>query len=125
MLRGHLGHCTKMKFFVKGSFSKCDQIRRKLQIRSHLLRKSLMESFIFCAVGRLLKVNSVNPIQSVQKPILKVCSIYVLCPVFFCLFVLIVCLFVCLFVCLEHKTILFSGEQISVYRKLISKGSLI
>ena len=31
-------------------FSKCDQIRRKLWIWSHLLKKSLMESFIFCAV---------------------------------------------------------------------------
>ena len=31
-------------------FSKCDQIRRNLQIWSHLLKKSLMENFIFCAV---------------------------------------------------------------------------
>ena len=102
MLRGRLGHCTKMKFFGKGSFSKCDQSRRKLQIRSHLLRKSFMESFIFCAVGLLLNVHSVNPIQSIQKPILKVCSFYLLCPVFFLFFffVLIVCFFVCLLVCL-------------------------
>ena len=27
--------------------SKCDQICRKLQIRSHLLKKSFMENFIF------------------------------------------------------------------------------
>ena len=40
----------KMKFFVKDFFSKCDQIRRKLRIWSHLLRKSLMENFIFRAV---------------------------------------------------------------------------
>ena len=40
----------KMKFFIKGSFSKYDQICRKLRIRSHLLKKSLMENFIFCAV---------------------------------------------------------------------------
>ena len=32
-------------------FSKCDQIRRKLQIWSHLLKKSVMENFIFCAVS--------------------------------------------------------------------------
>ena len=32
-------------------FSKCDQIRRKLRIWSHLLKKSLMENFIFCAGG--------------------------------------------------------------------------
>ena len=37
----------KMKFSIKDFFSKCDQIRRKLQIWSHLLKKSLMENFIF------------------------------------------------------------------------------
>ena len=44
--------CTtqKMKFSIKDFFSKCDQIRRKLQIWSHLLKKSLMENFIFCVV---------------------------------------------------------------------------
>ena len=40
----------KMKFSIKDFFSKCDQIRRKLRIWSHLLKISLMESFIFCAV---------------------------------------------------------------------------
>ena len=40
----------KMKFSVKDFFSKCDQIRRKLQIWSHLLKKSLLKNFIFCAV---------------------------------------------------------------------------
>ena len=39
-----------MKFSSKDFFSKCDQIRRKLWIWSHLLKKSLMENFIFCAV---------------------------------------------------------------------------
>ena len=39
-----------MKFFIKDFFSQCDQIRRKLGIWSHLLKKSLMENFIFCAV---------------------------------------------------------------------------
>ena len=33
----------KMKFSIKDFFSKCDQIRR-------ILKKSLMENFIFCAV---------------------------------------------------------------------------
>ena len=37
----------KMKIFIKDFLSKCDQIRRKLRIRSHLLKKSLMENFIF------------------------------------------------------------------------------
>ena len=40
----------KIKFSIKDFPSKCDQIRRKLQIRSHLLGKSLKENFIFCAV---------------------------------------------------------------------------
>ena len=40
----------KMKFSIKDISSKCDQIRRKLQIWSHLLKKSLMENYIFCAV---------------------------------------------------------------------------
>ena len=35
---------------MKDFFSKCDQIRRKLRIWSHLLKKSLIENFIFCAV---------------------------------------------------------------------------
>ena len=39
----------KMKFSIKDFFSKCDQTRRKLWIWSHLLQKSLIENFIFCA----------------------------------------------------------------------------
>ena len=43
-------HCTKKwSFPFKDFLSKCDQIRRKLQIWSHLLKKSLMEN-IFLAV---------------------------------------------------------------------------
>ena len=42
-----------MKFSIKNFVSKCDQIRRLLQIWSHLLEKSLMENFIFCAVREL------------------------------------------------------------------------
>ena len=40
----------KMKFSIKDFFSKCDQIRRKLRIWSHLLKKFLMENFTFFAV---------------------------------------------------------------------------
>ena len=40
----------KMKFSINGFFSKCDQIRRKLRIWSHSLKKSLMENLIFCEV---------------------------------------------------------------------------
>ena len=45
-----------MKFSIKNFFSKFDQIRSFLRIWSHLLKKSLMESFICCVV--LLKANS-------------------------------------------------------------------
>ena len=40
----------KLKFSIKDFFSKCDKIRRKMRIWSHLLKKSLMENFNFCAV---------------------------------------------------------------------------
>ena len=42
----------KMKFSMKDFSSKCDQIHRKHVIWTHLLEKSLMENFIFCAVIR-------------------------------------------------------------------------
>ena len=44
--------CTaqKMKFSITDFFSKCNQIRRNLRIWSHLLKKFVMENFIFCAV---------------------------------------------------------------------------
>ena len=40
----------KMKFSTKGFFSKFHQIRSYLRIWSHLLKKFLMENFIFCTV---------------------------------------------------------------------------
>ena len=40
----------KMKFSIEDFFSKYDQIRSFLRIWSHLLKKYLMENFIFCAV---------------------------------------------------------------------------
>ena len=39
-----------MKFSIKDFFSKCNQIPSFLRIWSHLLKKSLMANFIFCAV---------------------------------------------------------------------------
>ena len=44
--------CTaqKMKFSIKGFFSKCYQICSFLRIWSHLLRKSLLKISFFCAV---------------------------------------------------------------------------
>ena len=41
----------KMKFSIKNFFSKCDQIYKKQRIRSHLLKKSSLGNFIFCAVN--------------------------------------------------------------------------
>ena len=43
----------KSKFSIRDFFSKCDQIRSFLRIWPHLLKKSLMENFIFCAVAVL------------------------------------------------------------------------
>ena len=40
----------KMKFSIRDFFSECDQISSFLRIWSHLLKKPLMESFIFCLV---------------------------------------------------------------------------
>ena len=40
----------KPKFSIKDFFSQCDQTRSFLRIWTHLLKKSLMEIFFFCAV---------------------------------------------------------------------------
>ena len=42
----------KRKFSIKDFFSKCDQICRLLRIWSHLLKKSLIENFIFYAMSK-------------------------------------------------------------------------
>ena len=47
----------KMKFFIKDFFSKCDQIGKKLQIWSHLLKKSLVENSFFRAVSVVSQSN--------------------------------------------------------------------
>ena len=39
-----------MKFSIKDFFTRFDQIRSFLRILSHLLKKSLMENFIFGAM---------------------------------------------------------------------------
>ena len=43
-----------MKFSIKDFFSKCDQISSFLRIWSHLLKKFLMENFIFCVVRQTI-----------------------------------------------------------------------
>ena len=49
-----------MKFSVKDFFNKCDQVRSDLRIWSRLLKKSLMENFIFCAVLPKNKMSMFN-----------------------------------------------------------------
>ena len=44
-------NAQKMMFSINDFFTKCDQIRSFLRIWSHLLKKCLMENFIFCAVN--------------------------------------------------------------------------
>ena len=57
----------KMKFSIKNFFSKRDQIGSKLRIWSHLLKKSLMENFIFCVVW--LQPNCLSSLESSILPI--------------------------------------------------------
>ena len=47
---GKMITAQKMKFFVKDFFSKCNQIAENCEF-SHLLKKSLMENIIFCALN--------------------------------------------------------------------------
>ena len=53
----------KMKFSIKDFCSKCDQTRSFQRIWSHLLKKSLMENFIFCAVKSFYSQPDIAPVQ--------------------------------------------------------------
>ena len=61
-----------MKFYIKDYFSK-----RLLRIRSHLLKKSLMENFIFCSVN-YFSINKVDYYENQffwkVQTVLKVCK---------------------------------------------------
>ena len=51
----------KMKFSIKDFFSKCDQIHKFLRIWSHLLKKSLIENFIFlCSASSGIVLKLIN-----------------------------------------------------------------
>ena len=53
----------KIKFSIEDFFSKCDQIRRKLQIWSHFLKKLLIENFTFYAIIYTMKLlNETNSV---------------------------------------------------------------
>ena len=68
---------------MKDFFSKSDQIHRKLQIWSDLLKKSLMENFIFCALSlahqaRTLTTNLLGLISTFSKYYFKTGTIFLL-----------------------------------------------
>ena len=54
MIRPRKTAAQNMKFSIKYFCSKCDQIRSFLWICSHLLKKPLVENFIFCAVDGMI-----------------------------------------------------------------------
>ena len=74
----------KLKFSIKNFFSKYDQIRKKLRVWSHLLKKPIMENFIFCAVVNLklpillwkASLRSSFPEVFLGKGVLKMCSTF-------------------------------------------------
>ena len=72
-------HCTAqtMNLSIKDFFSKCDQIRMKLQIWSHLLKKSLMENFIFCAMLRKEEENL--KMRKTQTTIINIILLFLFC----------------------------------------------
>ena len=87
----------KMKFSIKDFFSKCDQIRRNLRIWSHLLKNSLMENLVFCAVWVgglrllrflkylsnhiLIRVNNVLFCANLFFDLSKIDNLTIVCPV--------------------------------------------
>ena len=73
----HRYNAQKIKFSIKEFFSKYDHIRSFLQIWSHLLKKSLMKNFTFCAAlsspalpnHPSIKKNFGNPAPHLNKPV--------------------------------------------------------
>ena len=63
----------KMKFSIKDFFSKCD----KIWIWSHLLKKSLMENFIFCGVAS--HIFPIREIIELRNPILRSKLFFISC----------------------------------------------
>ena len=58
-----------MKFFIKDLFSDFDQIRSFLRIWPHILKKSLMKNYIFCAVKN--SKSSMNSIEDAPARVSK------------------------------------------------------
>ena len=59
----------KIKFSIKDFFSKCDQFQKKIRVWSHLLKKFLMENFIFCEASILISVFNKQAVWSYEKVI--------------------------------------------------------
>ena len=66
-----------MKFSIKDFLSKCDQIRRKLRIWSHLLKKLLMENFIFCAVKAAIRIKNKTMFFLITKMMILIKSVLI------------------------------------------------
>ena len=60
--------------FFKDFFSKCDQIRRKPRIWSRLLKKSLMENFIFSAAYTHIMKRTITKIEQTPLFLFKIDS---------------------------------------------------
>ena len=65
-----------MKFSFKDFFSKCEQIRNKLQIWSLLVKKSLMKNFIFLAVYYSVSLNAACLFGSFKIVLMKYIQLY-------------------------------------------------
>ena len=65
-LQGCLYTGQKMKFSIKDFFSKFGQIPSFVRIWSHLLKKSLMTNFIFCAGLPVIALMNMTNDQSVS-----------------------------------------------------------
>ena len=61
-----------MKYFIKDFFSICHRIRSFLRIWSHILKKSLMENFIFCFRYRGWGKRHIMP--QIEKLVIIFCS---------------------------------------------------
>ena len=57
----------KIKFSIKDFLSKCDQMGSLLRIWSHLLKKFLIENFIFCAVRIKQCIDSNNQKINIEE----------------------------------------------------------
>ena len=73
----------KMKVSIKDLFSKCGQILRKLWIWSHLLKKFLIENFIFYGVTLKygLRIKSFSKITDIKldSAVLSITNDYLFC----------------------------------------------